>query len=391
MTLARPEPIRTDASNRFAHHTMRVRVPAILRDVQARNPDFSPVIHGALERLHDEILGDRPLAPLTLPAIDASAWSRALSERDGQGWLGTDWFFAEAFFYRCVLQATRYWETQRDPFLPSKQEELSGASPWRALSAALSLRGEPPAARLPALCRASLWANRIDLSYAAAAARGSGGTADDLLIDHAAEAIEALLSDPGEVQIVVDNAGTELLLDLALADSLLDVVPRVLLHVKMTPTFVSDATVSDVHATLATLAEPGRPAEARALARRLSAAFHDGRLGIHPGLYWNSHRFFFDMPPLLRRCLASARLVISKGDANYRRITGDAVWPAHTPFARVAAFFPAPLLALRTLKSDSIVGLPEGLAARLDAGEADWRNSGRHGVAQALLTGPQNR
>lgn len=387
----RPAPIRTDASNRFAHHTMRVRIPGILRDLQARSPHFSPVIHGAIERLHDEILGDRPLTPLTLPAIDASAWSRALTDREGQGWLSTDWFFAEAFFYRCVLQATRYWETGLDPFLPHKLDELASPAPFRSLDQALSLRSRPLPERMVALCRASLWGNRADLSYAAAASRGTDPGADDLIVDQIAEAVAPLLASPGEVHILLDNAGTELLLDLALVDALLDLAPRVLLHAKMTPTFVSDVTPADFHLTLARLAARERSADARALAARLQKAFDEGRLGSYPGLYWNSHRFFFDMPPLLRRCLASAGLVISKGDANYRRFTGDALWPTTTPFARVTSFFPAPLLALRTLKSDTIVGLPERRDLQLAQLEPEWRSCGRFGVAQYAPPAPAPR
>jgi len=383
MSLQRPPPIRTDASNRFAHHSMRVRVPDILRDVQRRNADYAPSIHGALEQLRDEILGDRPMAPLLLPAIDASAWSRALSDREDESWLRTDWFFAEAYFYRRVLQATRFWETGRDPYRPIKSDELADAAPWRAVEGALSLRSRPPEERLPALCRASLWGNRMDLSYTASAARGLAANQDDLLVDDTERAAAALLSTPGDVHLLIDNAGTELLLDLVLTDALLDFIPRVLLHVKMVPTFVSDATAADVRNTIAALEAPERRPEVRAAGARLREAFHDGRLGIHPGLYWNSHRFFFDMPPLLRSCLATARLVISKGDANYRRFTGDALWPPSTPFPRVASFFPAPLLALRTLKSDSIAGLPEGMAERLDEDDPAWRNNGRRGVALA--------
>jgi hypothetical protein len=47
----------------------------------------------------------------------------------------------------------------------------------------------------------------------------------------------------------------------------------------------------------------------------------------------------------------------------------------------VTAYFPAPLLALRTLKSDTIVGLPVGVAARLDRDDARWRVNGQRGVA----------
>jgi hypothetical protein len=88
------------------------------------------------------------------------------------------------------------------------------------------------------------------------------------------------------------------------------------------------------------------------------------------------------MPPALAAALRPARLVILKGDANYRRLVGDAVWPTEIPLAEVASYFPAPLLALRTLKSDAVVGLATGQAAELDASEPEWRVNGRYGVMQ---------
>lgn len=360
---------------------MRVRIPAILRDIQQKNPDFSSKIHSALEHLYNEILGDRPLLPLQLPAVDASAWSRALADREQESWLNTDWFFAETYFYRNVLQCTRFWETGRDPFRINKSEELSEESPWRAVERALSYQSRPILERLPILGRASLWGNRIDLSYTAAVELGLNYHEEDLLVDHTEEAFLSLYSAPGEVHVLLDNTGTELLLDLVLVDTLLEIAPRVQLHVKMVPTFVSDATAADVRTTITALEASERTADLRALGARLRDAFQEERLGIHPGLYWNSHRFFFDMPPLLRQCLASARLVISKGDANFRRITGDAIWNPSASFQRVASFFPAPVLALRTLKSDSIVGLSESLIARLDEEDPSWRNNGRRGIA----------
>jgi len=38
------------------------------------------------------------------------------------------------------------------------------------------------------------------------------------------------------------------------------------------------------------------------------------------------------------------------------------------------------LLSLRTLKADTVVGLPEGKAEELDAKEKDWRVSGKYAV-----------
>lgn len=45
-------------------------------------------------------------------------------------------------------------------------------------------------------------------------------------------------------------------------------------------------------------------------------------------------------------------MVFVKGDANYRRLIGDRLWPTDTPFSDVAGYFPARLCALRTLKAE---------------------------------------
>jgi len=75
-------------------------------------------------------------------------------------------------------------------------------------------------------------------------------------------------------------------------------------------------------------------------------------------------------------------MVVLKGDANYRRAIDDALWAPDTAFGEVTSFFKAPLLCVRTLKSDPIVGLPPGLAARLDAVDREWRINGRRGGIQ---------
>jgi len=75
--------------------------------------------------------------------------------------------------------------------------------------------------------------------------------------------------------------------------------------------------------------------------------------------------------------------VIVKGDANYRRLLGDAHWPPTTPFAQATAYFPAALVALRTLKGEIIVGLREGEAERLTAEDPAWLVNGQRGVIQA--------
>jgi len=91
------------------------------------------------------------------------------------------------------------------------------------------------------------------------------------------------------------------------------------------------------------------------------------------------------LPADLQTELAAAGLVVVKGDANYRRLCGDAHWSAMTPFSAASVYFPAPLLALRTLKSEIILGLRAGEAERLSAQDPDWLVNGKRGVIQASL------
>ena len=101
-----------------------------------------------------------------------------------------------------------------------------------------------------------------------------------------------------------------------------------------------------------------------------------------------SPRAAWEMPDDLRADLATAALCIYKGDANYRRLLGDAHWPYSTPFGAAVGFFaPCPLLALRTLKAGCGVGVPVEAATRAAALDEHWRTSGRFGVAQLARPG----
>jgi hypothetical protein len=375
--------IRTDFSNSFAHDTMKRRVPNTIRDVQHMNPDYPAAIQEALDKLHDEIQNDAPIRMLDPLAPDYDLWAASYAPYEGSTWLNTHWFFAETFFYRHLIQAVRWWETGRDPFAPKKVAELASAELWSLLGQALQTRSAAAAERLLALIHYDLWGNRIDLSFAASLAHGGAGTHDDLLVNDDEAIVHHLLKQRGAVHIIVDNTGTELALDLALIDALLDCcADQVILHVKMHPTFVSDATPPDVITLLNAMCDGTHRDPICQLGERLHGALEASRLRLAPDFYWNSSRLLWDMPVRLMRIFERAALVIIKGDANYRRMVGDALWAAHTPFSTVTDFFPAPLLALRTMKSDAVVGLPTGLAETLDGIDPRWRVNGRRGVIQ---------
>ncbi|HLY28387.1 MAG TPA: ARMT1-like domain-containing protein [Aggregatilineales bacterium] len=377
----RPAPIRTDSSNDFAHFSMKVRVPNILEEIQARNPDYPAPIHRALEKLSNDLANDAPIPMIGLPAPDYDDWTALYGPHAGESWLNTTWFFAELYLYRLVIEAVRWWETGRDPFAPNKNEELMGESLWKFLARSLETRELPVAERLGKLLHLAMWGNRIDLSYAASREHGHDWDADDMLVDDSAKAVQWVLDRPGAFHLVADNTGTELAADFALIAALLEARDEpVILHLKMHPIFVSDAMVPDALAFLDALDRRG--SQMSALAQTLRDALTVGKLRLAPDLYWNQTRFLWDLPPRLQRTFEGAALVIFKGDANYRRVLGDAVWDPEIPFDEAVNYFPAPLLALRTLKSDPVVGLPPGMAFRLEASDPKWRLNGKRGLVQ---------
>jgi len=79
--------------------------------------------------------------------------------------------------------------------------------------------------------------------------------------------------------------------------------------------------------------------------------------------------------------LADSDLVIFKGDLNHRKLTYDCHAPPSTPFDMAIgplATEPGapPVLSLRTIKSDVVVGIPPNKAEELDETEKGWKISG---------------
>lgn len=375
------QPIRTDDSNLFCYQTYTVRLPRIIRDVRQANPHFHEMIHAALDDLHDALMQNAPIASLNLPAPDADFWAEYFTGHEGETWLNTEWYFSEHYFFRLILQATRYFENGIDPYAPVKQRELESDGFQTLLQMTLQ-----QSVNLSQVIEWALWGNRIDLSHPSGlqSAQDIGG--EDLLVDDRAAVTRYISDITGTVHLIADNFGSELMMDLLLADKLLTLGHAVMLHLKMHPTYVSDATVHDFHWLVGWLAQGRYDTDnqrASQLGQRLQTALAHGQLRLAPDFYWNSPRWLNDLPPRLEALFKDAGLVILKGDANYRRAIFDTIYAPETSFADITSYFPAPLLALRTLKSDPALGLAPGKAAELDKLHPEnWRVTGRYGVIQ---------
>lgn len=377
-----PTPVITSPLHPWVNYSMRERAVATLREVQALNPDYAPPILAGIDRLIADILNDAPLRmPPDSGLPDTYHWEKAWLTRRDESWLNTQWFFAEVFIYRHLIELVDWFTSRRDPFAPRKREELASPMIRERLEQAMATHALPPDERLRAAFHNALWGNRIDLSYALSMAHGSTVGDDDLIVDESDAVIAHLHVTPGAIHIVLDNFGTEYACDLALIDCLLETAERpIIAHYKAHPTFVSDVTLIDDRHFRDLLRAGTYGSAGIALHDRLSA--HAERLTLRADWVWNSPALGIDLPESIREVFNGAALVIFKGDLNYRRMVGDTLWPPTTPFPDVTEYFPAPMLMLRTLKSETVCGLPPGMAERLDAVDQRWRVDGRRGLIQ---------
>jgi uncharacterized protein with ATP-grasp and redox domains len=387
-----PPLILTSEPGSFAQRTFAVRIPRIIEETIELN-SFPDDIRGALDELRIEILSGT-VRELREETPDKTFWDEVSNPYIGRNWLDIPWYWGEAFMYRRILDATRYFQPGPmygfDPYAATKATEWVPDAAPRLVN--LLLGEAPPElrGRFEMLLHASLWGNRTDLSYNVAAQVGRAVQLEDersnLLIDNTEQVWEYLIRKPRRRWgIITDNVGTELLMDLALTDLILSegLAERVDLHLKPQPFFVSDAMPDDVEMGLDALSR-GRD-RARALGERLRSQQDNQRLQLRTHWHYATSLFHFQMPEDLRTELASMDLVILKGDVNYRRLVGDVHWPPIKSFEEATAYFPAPLVALRTMKAELIVGLDEGEAKRLWQDDPEWMVNGRRGLIQARL------
>ncbi|OQQ18904.1 hypothetical protein B0675_18775 [Streptomyces sp. M41(2017)] len=369
----------------FPWSVLAERHPALLAKVEDAFP-YGPEQRRALAALLTNS-SEGVIEPLPASAPDRARWD-AWGGRAyyGRSWFDVPFLWSESYFYRQLLEAVDYftpgpWQGI-DPFRPFKLAELDSAEAEEELAALDELASRPVEEQEKALLHGSLWGNRADLGFRLQAAGGES-TADSQLVADDSTMLRSLLAG-GTLCLVADNAGRELVPDLLLVDHLLrhGRARHVVLHLKPYPYYVSDATTADVLDALRRL--PAADGAAGEAGRRLWAALADGRLTLRAHPFACAPLPYADLPANLRQEFAAADVTVLKGDLNYRRLIGDRLHPATTPFAEATAYFPGAVAALRTLKSDVVVGLAPATEAALDAAEGGhWRTGGTHALIQA--------
>lgn len=214
------------------------------------------------------------------------------------------------------------------------------------------------------MCEICLWGNATDLSLLTSltyediqklqGAEARKAAENNIIVNDMPAAFDVLRearktrkNSERRVDIVLDNAGFELFVDLILAGYLLtaDLATTIILHPKSIPWFVSDVIPKDFSDLLNVLANPqpfytapddtGRTyeplsereeAEIKFLFDQWGKFHQEGKLIVRPHRFWTTQGSYWRLPhvaPDLFEDLKQSELVLFKGDLNYRKLTND--------------------------------------------------------------------
>ncbi|EYB85176.1 hypothetical protein Y032_0303g1893 [Ancylostoma ceylanicum] len=373
-------------------------------------------IIGELSELRYRIMTDKPLQNISDTSYSYEMWNKALADlrkQHGESevtWYKTDWLFAECYMYRIIVGAvakTKYLksfdffrEQKIDGFTSHYEQIRDGINYVFSVAEKLSVQQERET--LEVLLKMCLWGNKCDLSLSCgektklkqSPIEGARILDAYILCNDFGTAIDSFFlklkgNKKGlrELHIVLDNAGPELMGDLLFAEYLMEtkLVDKTVLHGKEYPYFVSDVTGGDFEWTLAELNKIG--GVFHKMYQKLAARVKKGELVFHDHRFWTYPQPYCEMKsfaPELYRELSEASIIIFKGDLNYRKLVGDREWPYETPFkTALCGFLPAPVLAIRTLKSETVAGLPDDVAERMrNEPDRKWMVTGDYGVAE---------
>lgn len=404
-----------------------------------------------LGTLKYEVQHDRVLSPLPEDGFpeETAAYNKELEQRGNPTWLDVPWLFSECYMYRRIssfFALSTHWKgydlfarQKIDTFRTSRNAVLELAARYREFIEQTKT-AKPDEATEEILFREffeiCLWGNATDLSLLTNMTyediqklQGSEArkkAENNILANDLPAAYEILKKARAEgkaerrVDIVLDNAGFELYVDLILAGFLLatGLATQIVIRPKSIPWFVSDVLPTDFSALLNAISNPRAFFETQTdeeatldktpapLTQKenddLLFVFQDwamchaeGQLVMRPNRYWTAGGSFWRLPheqPSLADELKEAEIVIFKGDLNYRKLTGDAWWDPTTSFTEAIGPMGAGsginVLSLRTCKADVVVGLPAGKDEELralpngggDSGSRKWAWGGKWAV-----------
>jgi len=419
---------------------MAVRLPTILGKAiddtvrtlnEQSDEDKVKDLVGCIERMEDlmeDLQKNTKLRPIYDDGeADVPLWNKEIAKYfRGKDFMNAPWLFAEAYKYRRLHECftmSKYWKDY-DVFYRQKCETFSrsGQAVFELstrFAEPFTPESESDPEKLQAakkllfleLTQVCLWGNSTDLSLLINMSeedikrlQSTGGehlasTEANILGNdmHALWDVVAKMKN-GRIDFVLDNAGFELYCDMVYADFLISsgICKEVRFHGKRFAWFVSDVTRQDFdwilqvsyYGHLFTGHSDNEMASLKKMAQRWKQYVAEGKWIYEAHPFWCSGYTFWDIKteaPDLFLHLSESDLVLFKGDLNHRKLTYDCHAPPTTPFEVAIGPLASepgtpPVVSLRTIKSDVVVGIPGEDAQRLDETEPGWKISGKYAV-----------
>ncbi|KAI0017839.1 DUF89-domain-containing protein [Xylariomycetidae sp. FL0641] len=449
-------PYSTGDKTSFAYISARDRWPVILTgaiddtyrsvtesdDNPAKQEEGKKIIQ-ELAKLKYELQHDRPLVPIQDDGgADVALYNQELEKLGTPTWYNVPWLYCECYLYRRMsthFTLSNHWKgydvfarQKINTFRSSRPAVLELAARYQDLVKQMESdknktgpeHDEAQKLLFSEMCEICLWGNATDLSLLTSltyediqklqGSEARKSSEKNILINDLGAAYAVLKKAKADgkqerrVDIVLDNAGFELYVDLILAGYLLSsgLATVVVLHPKCIPWFVSDVVPADFAALLGALSNPKpfyeTPSEDEKLQDKTPpplsendvsqlgflfqewARMHaEGQLILRPNPFWTHPGSYWRLPAVekeLYNDLKTSEMVVFKGDLNYRKLTGDAAWDPTTPFVEaIGPLGPGSgvnVLALRTCKADVVVGLQPGEDEKLRAMEGGGGDTG---------------
>lgn len=406
----------------FAYVSIKVRLPTILsqtidilskkkenylRSLAEEAEEEFKMFITQLVRLRSDMQSNKPLRKLVGEAPDIEIYNKALDLQSVKisqpTYFNATWLFVECYTYRRIMEAIEQTKllTNIDPFQLQKEDMfyrtvIIMAPMANLLQDIVNSPDEEKEQNFLSLLKLNLWGNKCDLSLTLGRLKYETETMADLdnlnrflLVDDSQRIWDAL-TECGESQIVdiiLDNAGYELFTDMCIADYIIKnkYAERVRFYVKTLPWFVSDVTAKDFTWTLHQL-KVGKNSTLKKIADRWNNYMRIKAWTVEEHSFWTLPFTYNEMAKWdlnLYRKLSEAKLIIFKGDLNYRKLFGEKNWRStKSIISALQGFHPSKIGILRTLKAHIICGLPEGTAEDTEEKDSDWLITGKYGIIQ---------
>ncbi|KAL3274871.1 hypothetical protein HHI36_019653 [Cryptolaemus montrouzieri] len=189
------------------------------------------------------------------------------------------------------------------------------------------------------------------------------------------------------IAFICDNVGFDLFLELCVADFLYtNYYARTLhFHVKHIPWFISDTMEKDIYWMIQQLSKNSEK-NIQELAKNWKEHFRTGRWKIIVRKYWTLPIGFTrikELDPVLYKMLEETKLIVIKGDLNYRKCLEDKNLDPTTPIRKALnEFCPSNILLIRILKCDVVCDIPQSNIEKLEKVNDNWMDCGHFGVIQ---------